>query len=143
MCRALSGCNAMNWGGVDVGCALRQCAPGTVPTGPVYQSPPIINGYFYCNSSTTCPDPDPVPQPSFYIAAFSPPSFPIPVKIASSNNASAGTVTFELLNIRQPYVFRIVEGDLTPHTSGPPSPPLKYIANSSEIVPEALPMQIR
>ena len=75
MCRALPGCNAMNWGGG--GCALRQCAPGKVPTGPVIQSPPI-SGYLHCNTSaaatataaattsattTTCPDPDPGPVP--------------------------------------------------------------------------------
>ena len=77
---------------------------------------------------------------NYYIAAFSPPSFPLAVKL-SKMNATAGTRIFELLNIRKPYVFRIIHGQPKPHTSGPAN--MQVIAESEFVYPGTLPMQLR
>ena len=77
---------------------------------------------------------------NYYIAAFSPPNFPLAVKLTKMN-ATAGTRVFELLNIRKPYVFRILQGQPEPHTSGPAN--MQVIAEAELVYPDALPMQLR
>ena len=77
---------------------------------------------------------------NYYIAAFSPPSFPLAVKL-SKLNSERGTRVFNLLNIRKPYVFRILHGEPEPEPYGPPY--MRVIAESEFVYPDALPMQLR
>ena len=77
---------------------------------------------------------------NYYIAAYSPPRFPLAVKL-SQLDRGRGTKVFELLNIRKPYVFRILHGEPEPHTYGPAN--MQVIAESEFVYPDALPMQLR
>ena len=86
-----------------------------------------------------------------WISAWSPPGYPLPVKLLPANASSgpAHELTFELLNVRHPVQFRLTAGRPTPadriaagHHTGD-GPAAVVIASSNLVLPGKLPMQLR
>eukprot|EP00929_Paragymnodinium_shiwhaense_P032449 TRINITY_DN17977_c0_g1_i1.p1 TRINITY_DN17977_c0_g1~~TRINITY_DN17977_c0_g1_i1.p1 ORF type:complete len:613 (+),score=81.11 TRINITY_DN17977_c0_g1_i1:109-1947(+) len=81
------------------------------------------------------------PSADQWISLWSPPDYPAPVKLLPTNASASwkdghGEVTFEVLNVRQPFIFRLTSGAAPGWGYG------KVLAESDVIMPENLPMQI-
>eukprot|EP00929_Paragymnodinium_shiwhaense_P022736 TRINITY_DN14441_c0_g1_i3.p1 TRINITY_DN14441_c0_g1~~TRINITY_DN14441_c0_g1_i3.p1 ORF type:complete len:797 (-),score=149.12 TRINITY_DN14441_c0_g1_i3:502-2781(-) len=78
-----------------------------------------------------------------WVSLWSPPDFPLPVKLVPISKLAAsgqvgggaGTVTFEVINVRHPYVFRLTVGQ-------PGSKGASTIAESEQIHPAPIALQI-